>query len=266
MISSESYSSNVMNCNAYSMPIDDGMATLQFEKGYEGGHGANLHCFHPSCKKNGVKFLYCKHCEKAVGKKHFPRKHSHPELIALNAEIPVPSLPTEMPKREDKKKLANMQKQMDTIKRDYEKQLTDMQERLGIRLTEKNEEIAFMQERIGIRLREKDEEIESINIISSAEAKIETFRKFMPDQNSQDDNITYLPTFIDLFMIGRCDTDTHAWSAHEIQILIYALQIPKLTSSLIQYHFFPSKFFKFLSCPFIIVYNILILTSSSSNV
>ena len=66
-----------------------------------------------------------------------------------------------------------------TFKRDYEKKLTDMQERLGIRLTGGNEEIAFMQERIGIRLREKDEEIESINIISSAEAKIETFRNFL---------------------------------------------------------------------------------------
>ena len=173
-------------------------------------------------------------------------------IPSLPTEIPVPSLPTEipMPKRDYEKKLANMQKQMDnleyTIKRDYEKQLTDMQERIGIRLMEKDEEIA--------------------SIISSAEAKIETFRKFMPDQTSQDDNIAYLPTFIDLFMIGRCDTDTFAWSAHEIQILIYALQIPKLTSSLIQYHYLPSKFFKFLSCPFIIVYNILILTSSSSNV
>ena len=191
-------------------------------------------------------------------------------VSSLSTEIPVPSLPTEipMPKRDYEKKLANMQKQMDNleymIKRDYEKKLTDMQERLGIRLTEKNEEIAFMQERIGIRLTEKDEEIASI--ISSAEAKIETFRKFMPDQTSQDDNIAYLPTFIDLFMSGRCDTKTNAWSAHEIQILIYALQIPKLTSSLIQYHYLPSKFFKFLSCPFIIVYNILILTSSSSNV
>ena len=115
-----------------------------------------------------------------------------------------------------------------TFKRDYEKKLTDMQERLGIRLTEKNEEIAFMQERIGIRLTEKDEEIASI--ISSAEEKIETFRTFMPDLTSQDSNIAYLPTLIDLFMIGRCDTDTYEWSAHEIQILIYAHQIPHLTS------------------------------------
>ena len=109
------------------MPIDHGMATLQFEKGYEGGHGANLHCSHPSCKKDGVKFLYCKHCNMAASKKTFHKKHSHPELIALNAEIPVPSLPTEMPKRDYEKNLANMQKQMNnleyTIKRDDKKKL-----------------------------------------------------------------------------------------------------------------------------------------------
>ena len=95
-----------------------------------------------------------------------------------------------------------MQKEMDnleyTIKHDYEKQLTDMQERIGIRFREKDKEIA--------------------SIISSSEAKIETFRKFMPDQTS----IAYISKFIDLFMIGRCDTDTYAWIAHEIQILIYA--------------------------------------------
>ena len=58
MITSEFYSSFYMNCNALKMPIDHKVATLQFEKGHEGDHGAKLHCSHPSCKINGVKFLY----------------------------------------------------------------------------------------------------------------------------------------------------------------------------------------------------------------
>jgi hypothetical protein len=121
-LSSESSSSNVMDCNANQMPFDHRKATLQFEKGYEGGHGAKLHCSHPSCKKDGVKNLwYCKHCNMAASKKTFHKKHLHPELIALNAEIPMPSLPTEteipvpslpteipMPKRDYEKKLANI--------------------------------------------------------------------------------------------------------------------------------------------------------------
>ena len=40
----------------------------------------------------------------------------------------------------------------------------------------------------------------------------------MPDLTSQDSNIAYLPTLIDLFMIGRCDTDTYEWSAHVITV------------------------------------------------
>ena len=59
----------------------------------------------------------------AASKKTFHKKHLHPELLALNAEIPMPSLPTEteipvpslpteipIPKRDYEKKLANIKK------------------------------------------------------------------------------------------------------------------------------------------------------------
>ena len=85
------------------------------------------------------------------------------------------------------------------IKQEYEKKLADMKELLECEHR--------------IKLTEKDEEITSR--FASAKARIETFRTFMPDQTIQDNSIAYLPTLIDLFMIGRCDTETHEWSEHE---------------------------------------------------
>jgi len=58
-------------------------AILTFPTECEYFHGAKLQCSYPSCQKDGVKFRYCKPCNKAVGRRHFGTKHSHPELLLV---------------------------------------------------------------------------------------------------------------------------------------------------------------------------------------
>jgi hypothetical protein len=76
--------SDVIYCKARGMPLDHigNNATLHFQEGYKGMHGARLQCSHLSCKNIGFKFRICKHCEKAVGRWNFRQKHAHPELIS----------------------------------------------------------------------------------------------------------------------------------------------------------------------------------------
>jgi hypothetical protein len=40
-------------------------------------HGDGLVCSFPSCRNDGVKFLYCEHCRDAVGKRVFRNQHHH---------------------------------------------------------------------------------------------------------------------------------------------------------------------------------------------
>ena len=75
--------SDVLYCKARGMPLDHigSNAILYFDKGFERVHGAELKCSHPSCMRDGIKFRYCKHCNKPVAKRNFRKRHAHPELI-----------------------------------------------------------------------------------------------------------------------------------------------------------------------------------------
>jgi len=87
---------DVIYCKARGMPLDHigNNATLHFQEGYKGMHGAELQCSHLSCKNDGIKFRFCKHCEKAVAKRNFRKRHAHPELISLQEieDTPLPPL------------------------------------------------------------------------------------------------------------------------------------------------------------------------------
>ena len=43
-------------------------------------HGEELICSFELCRKNGPKFRYCHHCQKAVAKRNFRKRHAHPEI------------------------------------------------------------------------------------------------------------------------------------------------------------------------------------------
>lgn len=50
-------------------------------------HGADLVCSHSLCFSKGVKFRYCLHCNKAVAKRNFRRRHAHPEIFGNKQQI-----------------------------------------------------------------------------------------------------------------------------------------------------------------------------------
>lgn len=83
--SSYYYGGDILYCKARGMPLDHigNNAILCFDKGLERVHGAELKCSHPSCMKDGIKFRYCKHCNKPVAKRNFRKRHAHPELMEL---------------------------------------------------------------------------------------------------------------------------------------------------------------------------------------
>jgi hypothetical protein len=115
---------DIIYCKARGMPLDHigNNATLQFQKGYECVHGAELHCSHPSCKKDGVKFRFCQHCEKAVAKRNFRKRHAHPELLSLqemekNALPPLhPALLPSLPPRQNQQETPVVQNKTTSIK------------------------------------------------------------------------------------------------------------------------------------------------------
>eukprot|EP00557_Chaetoceros_sp_GSL56_P005735 CAMPEP_0176500948 /NCGR_PEP_ID=MMETSP0200_2-20121128/13872_1 /TAXON_ID=947934 /ORGANISM="Chaetoceros sp., Strain GSL56" /LENGTH=387 /DNA_ID=CAMNT_0017899747 /DNA_START=892 /DNA_END=2052 /DNA_ORIENTATION=+ len=86
--SSPCYYGDILYCKARGMPLDHigNNAILCFDKGLERVHGAELKCSHPSCMRDGIKFRYCKHCNKPVAKRNFRKRHAHPELIDLEDE------------------------------------------------------------------------------------------------------------------------------------------------------------------------------------
>ena len=43
-------------------------------------HGEELICSFELCRRNGPKFRYCHHCQKAVAKRNFRKRHAHPEI------------------------------------------------------------------------------------------------------------------------------------------------------------------------------------------
>ena len=79
---------HVLYCKARGMPIDHvgNNAILLFDEGYEGVHGAELKCSHKACAKDGVKFRWCAHCNKAVAKRYAAHcniaflPHAHPSF------------------------------------------------------------------------------------------------------------------------------------------------------------------------------------------
>ena len=84
--------SDIIYCKARGMPLDHigTNAILYFQKGAEGLHGADLKCSHPTCMNDGIKFRFCKHCNKAVAKRNFRKRHAHPELSRIQN---LPHLP-----------------------------------------------------------------------------------------------------------------------------------------------------------------------------
>lgn len=79
------YYGDILYCKARGMPLDHigNNAILYFDKGLERVHGAELKCSHPACMRDGIKFRYCKHCNKPVAKRNFRKRHAHPELMDL---------------------------------------------------------------------------------------------------------------------------------------------------------------------------------------
>lgn len=56
----------VIFCKARGMNLDHvgNNAVLTFDTGFDFVHGAELKCSHAVCRRDGVKFRYCKHCDK----------------------------------------------------------------------------------------------------------------------------------------------------------------------------------------------------------
>jgi len=69
-------------CKARGTPLDhqEDRAVLQFIRGEEYNHGADLICSHIVCRQNGVKFRYCAFCKKAVAKRNFRKRHAHNDI------------------------------------------------------------------------------------------------------------------------------------------------------------------------------------------
>ncbi len=84
----------ILYCKARGMPLDHigSNATLQFQNEAYGVHGAELKCTHVTCMTDGIKFRYCKPCNKAVAKRNFRKRHAHPEFMALQNNLTMPSL------------------------------------------------------------------------------------------------------------------------------------------------------------------------------